>query len=270
MSNILVSHEVPKKLLQESRKFNDYDYALVHLFKEDEEYYNFFKESLRMGRTVYLDNSLFELEQMFDHEEFAHYVKELGQINPDNFFYIVPDVLEDGEKTIKSFKEFKKIISKNNLPGKIIGVVQGDTLESTVECYEFMSSQADVIAISFDYSWYEDIFNKEENKYHSWMKGRQFLMNILKTRNILSTKPHHLLGCGLPQEFKMYSGGGYSVRSVDTSNPVVLGMHGIKYSDDGVNTKVSTKLVDLFERVSTDEEMKIINHNIKKFKEFCS
>lgn len=30
---MLVSHEVPLSLLEKSRSFNDYDYALVHLFE---------------------------------------------------------------------------------------------------------------------------------------------------------------------------------------------------------------------------------------------
>ena len=90
-----ISHECPRVLLEESRKFNTYDYALVHKFKDDKEYLEFYKESLRQGRIVYLDNSLFELEEMFDHDEFAQWVKELGSINPDNFYYIVPDALEE-------------------------------------------------------------------------------------------------------------------------------------------------------------------------------
>ena len=91
---IKVSHECPKCLLDESRHFNDYDYCLVHLTFEDEDYLNFYKESLEQGRIVYLDNSLFELREMFDHDKFADKVKELGTINPNNLYYIVPDVFE--------------------------------------------------------------------------------------------------------------------------------------------------------------------------------
>ena len=35
---MLISHEVPKCLFEKSLDFNDYDYALVHLFDEDPEY----------------------------------------------------------------------------------------------------------------------------------------------------------------------------------------------------------------------------------------
>ena len=113
-----VSHEVPIDLLEKSRTFNDYDYALVHLFKEYPEYYNFFVESLKQGRDVILDNSLFELGEMFDHLEFATACLDLGQHQKEdlnNFAYIVPDVMEDKDATISSYGSFTE---KYDLPGK--------------------------------------------------------------------------------------------------------------------------------------------------------
>ena len=35
---MIVSHEVPRCLLNNSKEFNDYDYILPHLLDEDEEY----------------------------------------------------------------------------------------------------------------------------------------------------------------------------------------------------------------------------------------
>ena len=151
---MLVSHECPRVLMEESRRFNDYDYALVHLFSEDEEYLEFYKESLRLGRVVYLDNSIFEKEEMFDHDEFAYWVKELGSINSKNFYYIVPDSLEEKDKTIESCKDF--LLKFPDLPGKSIGVVQGKTLEELIECYLYMGKVCDRVAISFDYSYYQE------------------------------------------------------------------------------------------------------------------
>ena len=43
---MLVSHESPISILEESKEYNDYDYALVHLFETHPEYYEFFKNSL--------------------------------------------------------------------------------------------------------------------------------------------------------------------------------------------------------------------------------
>ena len=44
---------------------------LVHLFEEDQEYFNQFEEAINKGREVILDNSIFELEEAFDAVKFA-------------------------------------------------------------------------------------------------------------------------------------------------------------------------------------------------------
>ena len=68
---MLVSHESPISMLEKSRDYNDYDYALVHLFESHPKYYDFFKESLLMDRDVLLDNSIFELGEAFDNAKAA-------------------------------------------------------------------------------------------------------------------------------------------------------------------------------------------------------
>jgi len=72
---MIVSHESPISILDKSRTYNNYDYALVHLFETHPEYYKFFKNSIKMGREVLLDNSIFELGESFNPEKFAKYEK---------------------------------------------------------------------------------------------------------------------------------------------------------------------------------------------------
>ena len=57
-----IAHESPLQLLEPSRQYNDYDYALVHLFEDGpKEYYDFFVKSLEQDRKVILDNSIFDV-----------------------------------------------------------------------------------------------------------------------------------------------------------------------------------------------------------------
>lgn len=257
-----IAHEAPLSIIKDVQKVTDYDYALVHLFDESEQYYNFFKEAVSSGRYVILDNSIFELGTAFDMSKFAEYVSKL---TPSA--YIVPDALEDKEKTIANFIQWKETYS--NLPGKTIGVVQGKTYEEVVECYNFMKENADIIAISFDYSFYEKRFPDEKTKYHSWMLGRQdMLLTMLETGIIDETKPHHLLGAGLPQEFAMYKHWDW-IDTIDTSNPVVHGMKGIRYQPlnfglHGLEDKESTKLFTLLEEQV--DNVDDIFYNITMFK----
>lgn len=286
---MLVSHETPISLLDKSREYNDFDYALVHLFETHPEYYSFFKQSLLQGREVLLDNSIFELGHAFDSEKFAHYVNELKPT-----YYIVPDVLEDSQATMSSFHKFK--LQYPDLPGLTIGVVQGKTYQQLVQCYKYMSTHADYIAISFDYSWYKTIGYYEtitrpstvmdledQSLYDELHKqdmhraslelladGRRKFINMLIEDGIWNhNKPHHLLGNSLPQEMKYYTGI-KSIRSVDTSNPVVAGIKGIRYIKDyGMVQKPSTLLADLIDHQVSEEEKQDIIYNTQQYKNLC-
>ena len=260
---IKIAHESPKSIFETVQKYTDYDYALVHLFEEDEEYLLQFKEAIKKGREVILDNSIFELEEAFDANKFNYWVNE---IRPT--WYIVPDVLEDGYGTIDKMEDWNNKSLGYKGSGKI-GVVQGKTYDEIVDCYNYMNKEADVdmIAISFDYSYYTDSV-PHPNKYVSWMLGRvKLLGDLLKDGVINIEKPHHLLGCGLPQEFAFYAHYPW-IYSLDTSNPVVHGIKGIKYGSDGLWSKESQKL---FELINYDvEDINLILSNIQKFRWFTN
>ncbi len=55
---MLISHECPISLLKESKRFNDYDYALVHLFETEPDYYNYFVESLEQWDAAVLNQNI--------------------------------------------------------------------------------------------------------------------------------------------------------------------------------------------------------------------
>ena len=182
--------------------------------------------------------------------------------------YIVPDVLEDIDGTISNWKDWQKNYS--DLRGNKIGVVQGKTEQEIVDCYKYMAQEADVVAISFDYSWYEKWVPAEQNKFFSWMKGRQYLIDLLIDEKLINyDKPHHLLGCGLPQEFAHYKGEKYDfIDSLDTSNPVVHGMAGIEYKEnDGVFYLEDKSDTKLFTLMNEDvENLDKVFYNIMKFR----
>ena len=135
-------------LLDASRRYNDYDYALVHLFEKHPEYFAFFKSSVAMNREVLLDNSIFELGKAFDSKAYVDWICNLLPT-----YYIVPDVLENHRATIDSFMDFTEAYS--SVPGLKIGAVQGKTYQELVDCYKFMADGADYIAMSFDFSYYQ-------------------------------------------------------------------------------------------------------------------
>jgi len=263
---IKIAHESPKACFDTVQSMTDYDYALVHLFEEDKEYLELFLDAKAEGREIILDNSIFELEEAFDANRFAHWIKEL-----EPTWYIVPDALENAKKTMSQMAEWN--LKYRDLPGKKIGVVQGKTYSEIIGCYEYMATIAnvDMIAISFDYSYYEQKV-PHPNKYVSWMLGRvQLLSRMLRDGVIDTDKPHHLLGCGLPQEFSFYHNAGWDwIYSLDTSNPVVHGLMNIAYSDRGLWDKASQKLFTMINSEVSDTQLGDIKHNINMFRQLTN
>ena len=260
---IKIGHEAPKSIFDQVQAVTDYDYALVHLFEEDPEYLHLFEDALKKGREVILDNSIFELEEAFDAQKFAEWIQYLKPT-----WYIVPDALEDAKKTVQQMTEWNN--KYKNLPGKKIGVVQGKTYEQIKICYEYMDKIAnvDMIAISFDYSYYTETIS-HPNKYVSWMLGRvKLLGDLLRDGIINENKPHHLLGNALPIEGKFY--GQYNwIYSMDTSNPVVHSIKDIQYQENfGLYSKESQKLYELINEPVGSIDIDLVEYNIKEFRKY--
>ena len=265
-----IAHEAPLCIFDEVQKVTDYDYALVHLFEESEDYWNKFVEAKAKGREIVLDNSIFELGTAFDS---AKYVEWINKLEPD--WYIIPDVLEDGEATIASFNDFTW--HNPALPGKAIAVVQGSNYSEVVRCYGYFKQMAqlgmvDKIAISFDYCFFADEwFYAADTKYHAYTLGRQKLLQRMLDEGVIDTNiPHHLLGAGLPQEFAYYRHWDW-IDSIDTSNPVVHGIVGKRYKRQpqydiyGLQDKESVKLFTLIDD-DVEEKLDDILYNIDMFK----
>jgi len=263
---MLISHESPLCLLNESRKYNHYDYALVHLFEEIPSYYQFFVDSLKMGRRVILDNSIFELGKSFEPDRFLYWI---NQLKPSE--YIIPDVLEDALGTMDQALDWKENQSSKVPTGlKSIGVVQGKTYSDIVNCYNYLDINigVDKLAFSFDYSLYQEL-HPHENKWVSFALGRAQLLSMLIRDRIINTdKPHHLLGCALPIEFMFYRDYKW-LESLDTSNPVVHGLLGIGYEPGGLINKKSIKLVELMHLpYPSSSRLATIKHNVEYFRSY--
>jgi hypothetical protein len=259
---VKIAHEAPIGILEKVDKITDYCYALVHLFETHPEYYDFFYNARhKLHRDVLLDNSIFELGTAFDEEKYAGWIEKL---QPS--FYVLPDVLENGEETIQNFINF--VSNYSRLPGVKIGTVQGKTYTELVNCYQFMSETADMIAISFDLSYYQET-GFGNNKLQRQCDGRIRLIKNLIADGVWNyNKPHHLLGCSLAKEFKFYREHCiHNIHSIDTSNPVVAGIKGYLYNNThGLEIKPSQKLVEMIDHTVSDEEFARIEYNINCFR----
>ena len=261
-------HEAPKSIFGKVQELTDGDYFLVHLFETDPEYFQLAKEAVAAGREVILDSSTFELGKAFDMEQYAYWIEEL---NPT--YYVIPDALDNMEKTKSLAKRWMTLFAPN-LPGHMIGVVQGANYNECAHLYIWLDQNLgpeDKIAFSFDSLWYELAF-PHPNKLVSWCFGRIFFINKLMQDGIINKeRKHHLLGCSLPQEFRYYNNTCHSfLDSVDTSSPIMAGITTTLYSEEGLFHKSSVKMCDIMNQEIDQKTWAKIRHNIQAFETFCN
>jgi hypothetical protein len=108
---MLISHEVPLPLLEQSFRFNDYDYCLP-MFWEHEQYRNHYIEARKRGRFIILDNGLFEgkLESKETLLEIAEVMQSEGDISPWDGEHIDTDVYDSDTNDVKLDKDSVKKI----------------------------------------------------------------------------------------------------------------------------------------------------------------
>lgn len=232
-----ISHEVPLELLSWSKTVNDYEYILPYFYTRYQEYKDFYLHCKEEGRFSILDNGLFEGET-YSTDILISFVE---QLNPNIF--IVPDEWNDSLKTYTHAEVWSDIIL---LPTSKMVVLQGKTFDEMITlynaCYDLGYRH---FALNHSSVAYDKAF-PHINPMVSKMMGRIQLVHLLS--NILPNDVYiHLLGASLPQEFMYYKGYDF-IKSVDTSNPIMVGYNQSDYGLCGLLDKPKGKMEDIFEK----------------------
>ena len=258
-----ISHELPINMLGRSYDINDYEYCLPHLLDQNEMYKNHFLKAKKDGRYIIMDNSLHELGKAYAEDRLMHWVNEL---EPNEF--IVPDVWQDQTATLVNAKRWMSVELPENTTK--IAVVQAQSYHEAYKCYNILKMQGyQKIAFSYGADWYAEEF-PHPNPLVGKMMGRIMTISKMYKSNLIEKNDRvHLLGCALPQEFRYYKDFPF-IESIDTSNPIIHGLEGIKYSSNGLYTKSSTKIDQIKIIPLTQEILYNINHNITQFKKYLN
>lgn len=260
-----IAVESPLCLMEEVEKLTDYSYVLFHLTEQYSRYKYFFINKMKEGREVLLDNSAYEYYVKGEKLNLDKYAKCIEEINPT--YYVLPDKLNDFEMTIYYLLEWKEKYS--HLKNKTVGVIQGETFEEWLECYNIIKDECDKIAISFGYRFLPELGKKvlksSASKSLLYAKGRQFLIEYLIDKNLIVDKPYHLLGSYLPFEFTWYKNYSF-IDSIDTSFPVKNG-----YKDKKLTMTIDEEkeeiLIDAFmNELLSQEKQEFMLNNIKIFR----
>jgi hypothetical protein len=254
-----VSHEVPLSLLEDSKKFNNYDYCLPHLLDEEPAYLDYFLKAKAEGRYIIMDNSLHELGEAYNHERLIHWVNKL---KPNEF--IIPDVWENIVESIQNAEiwqlyDFPKGVER-------MAVVQAKTIQEAVKCTKaYKKLGYKKICYSYGASYYNNV-SPHPNKDLGKALGRIQVINILLKQNVLKENDRiHLLGCSVPQEFGWYEDI-KCIESIDTSNPIMATLENVKYADAGLIKKPKADMNNFFYIESDKIDYNLLDYNLTKFK----
>jgi len=216
-----------------------------------------------MHRYIVMDNSLHELGEPYNTERLEHW---LHYFKPNEF--IVPDYWQDKTSTLVSAKSW--INRQWNEETTPVAVVQANNKYEARECYNILKMQGyRKIAFSYGADWYYDEGLKttpnKDNKFVTKAQGRyNVIKEFFEDGSISKFDRVHLLGCNIPQEFSWYKDMSF-IESIDTSNPVIHGLAGVKYKNYGLDEKLPHK-VDKFEGNSKNWSLAV--YNMRKFREF--
>jgi hypothetical protein len=258
-----ISHELPISLLEYSSDWNHYEYCLPHLLDKYSDYRQYFLDSRERDRFIIMDNGLFEgvthtTQDLLD---------KIDLIKPDIF--IVPDEWNDSTITAKNAKHWLQY--KMPMRTKLMVVLQGKTVSDIHLLYQ---QCVDLGYTHFAFNHSSVVYQElggSENVLANQSVGRVLLIQFLLSQNVIKDHHYiHLLGASTPQEFTFYRDAIPTViNSVDTSNPIICGALGIRYTETGLLEKPKEKIEEFME-MNLDSKLEDIIFNVNKFKEFCN
>jgi hypothetical protein len=257
-----ISHELPLSLMHNAYKWNDYDYCLPHLIDHYDQYRTFFQKSRLDKRFIIMDNGLFEGVTHTTED----LLEKINLVRPDIF--IVPDAWNDANTTLVNAKSWM-INYKQYIPEgvNLMAVCQGKDIGELITTYQTLVDIG-YTHIAFNHSSiaYQNEYEGMDHLKASMYGRMEFIRRLVQSGAIRKSNYHHLLGCSLPQEFMSY-GDWKFIKSVDTSNPILVGAEGIRYADSGLTFKPKEKLEYYFEK-DLNGQIEDIIFNVNRFRKF--
>lgn len=264
-NGVMVSHEMPLCLMNSiGEKVNDYTYILLHRYLEDPLYKNVIMGSPGVNGDPYgwsyLDNSCYELGASLSNEVLY---KACQEIKPS--VVILPDVLGNASETFIRTKDFIEQYPETIEYG--MAVIQGNTFDEMVECYQTFRDFRDAYARQFFMIGIPFVFSWVDKKPSVQAAERVRLLKYLNDNRVIDkNRWHHLLGTWQAFEFAFYRNYNW-IRSIDTSNPIMAAIDGNRYEEGiGLTEKPIATFDSTFHMPESAIDMDLVYHNCSEFR----
>ena len=269
-----IAHESPLALLEESKLFNDYDYAVAPLLNGDTSYYEFFVESLKKGREVIIDNGIEDPLELADYvTAIRKLIKDSKLTDDKKLTYVFPFIPDGCDETTKGIKEFLKRFKK--IPCRSMAIIQGTSFLDLFKSFHDIYPFADKIGIPINSKAYEDFFETMQPQISLLEKqthGRQLLIEQMYHAGwLVKDKPLHLIDIGLPNEYGYYihkhAELSEFIETANTIDPIVQGVNGVEYDNPITLREKQPELrIDTLERIASETPVQMALQNIRVFR----
>jgi len=126
---VKIAHVVPASNLDLSFA-GDFYFCLAHLALQDPEYKRFFIDRVKEGREVYLDNGVWETGTPIEETSMIELAIEMQPA-----YVYAPDYMNDFQSTVEATISFgDRASNTRGFNSKIIGVMQGNTMQEWIKC----------------------------------------------------------------------------------------------------------------------------------------
>jgi hypothetical protein len=186
----------------------------------------------------------------------------VNELQPDEF--IVPDVWEDMEASIKNAAEWIRIALPPNILK--VAVVQAKSIREAAECYfKYKTLGYKKIAFSYGAAYYKEHFPHPTPAVATAVGRVSVISKLYKEGIIKDTDNVHLLGCAIPQEFVHYKNMPF-ITTIDTSNPIMAAIEGTLYEPYGLDQKPKTKIDEVIDSKFDKSQIGKVILNTKYFR----
>lgn len=245
----------PTSMLNFFATRSNYHLVLAHIYREDENYRNFYKERVAAGDFVLLDNSAYELTVGLNVDILLECALDL---NPTAVF--LPDSRFDSEETKKLALEAKEKLQGHGW--KLFGVPQGSDLKEIIDCYTWFKEQ----------DWIDGFGIYEEIGEVAGLGWRNDFLDYLEQQNLVDgTKYYHLLGMEEDIAQIRHLATHHWVSGIDSAKAVVYGLFNIRLSESGTTEDYPHRPRGYFDLPEANFVIRdVIDNNISRVLEWCS
>lgn len=239
----------------------DFHLILAHLL-DNKKYVEFYKEKIKRGDTVILDNSAFEFKRALSADEIFGFIDRSG-IEPT--YVVAPDYpFEDWKQTMASTLSFIQQVKDKSY--KVMAVPQstkGD-VKGWMQGYQQMYDNPDIDVIGMSILGIPNAFcslTGTEDVAYNRVFATQYILDTTAVKP--GRKWHHYLGLGggpreilLQRQLELMD-------SNDSSSPIWHGYLGIKYDDSIWGLKDGKSKIEVnFDATLLPSKDSAIVHNI--------